>query len=123
MAANSLPPELLDEILGNIQGKKDLCNASLISPVWTDPSQRYLLARVSVAAQGGAQEFEEFRLFIHKNLHIRCHIRHLQLRGAPSTKPQVNADLISVLLCDLYQLETLHLRQVRFGPAGGRYLY
>lgn len=119
MAVNLLPRELLDEILGNNLGKKDLSCASLVCPAWRPSAQRYLLSRVSVIGEGGTQEFEDFRLFLHACPHVRDLVRHLTLRGTRYSKPQISANMVAALLSQLSALRTLHLWQVRFGPSYG----
>lgn len=110
MADNRVPCELLDETMENVQIKKGF--ASLVSIAWNAPAQRYLLARVSVAGEE-TQELEDFKAFLRENAHLRVLIRHFEPQGARLQMPQVNVDLISILLSQLAKLEPLNLWQVK----------
>jgi len=111
--SKQLPPELVDEVVGNLNNPRDLRTCSLVSSNWLEGSRRKLFANVSL----NTWNFDQWQKNITPGPNgISAYVRSLTLRQARSIVSLEPETLMGIMdhLTSFRRLNALFLQDVSF---------
>ncbi|KAL4242357.1 hypothetical protein ABKN59_011786 [Abortiporus biennis] len=110
-----IPPELIIQIIHHLREDKSiLAKCCLVSQAWLDICRRHLYYEVKVTVDVKARTFSSVLKSLEVFRRAWKHIKVLVLRGRPFTRPAMCIHLLKAIVEKLDNLESLHIRNVRF---------
>ncbi|KAJ7438397.1 hypothetical protein B0H11DRAFT_2104985 [Mycena galericulata] len=102
---DSLPPELIDSILHEVEDTKTLKACAIVASAFREPSQRILLRSVTVG--GTRKNYQTVSDILQKSAHIASYIRLLSFYLPSKDTPPAAVDFLPELLAKFTHLSYL----------------